>query len=336
MRISLLSRATASVAVLALLLAGCGGGDDGEQAEEVPTPEETVEPEPEPQRWPLTGAVAEGEIDPGHPVLVVKIDNTARSQPQAGLGSADLIVEQMVEGNYTRLAAFYHSDLPELVGPVRSLRTSDVNIVSPVDAHLVTSGAAGPVHNRMRNAELTVHQEGASGIFRARNRSAPYNVMADLTTIGQAAGDAELPKPYLSWGEASDVPEGESATSISTNFGGRDSQWNFRDGKYRNTNTYAPRGDRFIADTVLAIRVPVGDAGYRDPAGNFVPDLMFQGSGDAVLFHGGVAVEATWHKERRRSAVHLTVGDDEELLVPAGRTWIALMPDNAGGIRWSD
>ena len=39
--------------------------------------------------------------------MVVKIDNT-EAQPQLGLGKADLITEELVEGGSTRLAVFYY------------------------------------------------------------------------------------------------------------------------------------------------------------------------------------------------------------------------------------
>ncbi len=62
------------------------------------------------------------------------MDNTDASAPQLGLGSADMVVEELVEGGLTRLAAFFYSELPGDVGPVRSMRASDIGIVSPVDA----------------------------------------------------------------------------------------------------------------------------------------------------------------------------------------------------------
>ena len=70
---------------------------------------------------PLTGLPVEGDDDSEqtHPVLVTKMDNTSASSLQIGLGSADLVVEELVEGGLTRLAAFYYADLPDNVGPVR-------------------------------------------------------------------------------------------------------------------------------------------------------------------------------------------------------------------------
>ena len=47
---------------------------------------------------------------------------------------------------------------------------------------------------------------------------------------------------------------------------------------------------------MLVLRVKVGDAGYRDPAGNPVPETKFIGKGQAMLFHDGRLVRGTWTK----------------------------------------
>jgi len=53
-------------------------------------------------------------------ILVVKIDDTRAAHPQIGLEYADVVYVEQVEGGLTRLAAVYSSQLPPLIGPVRS------------------------------------------------------------------------------------------------------------------------------------------------------------------------------------------------------------------------
>ena len=78
-------------------------------------------------RWPLTGLQDEGVGT--WPVLMVKIDNHDRARPQAGINSADVVFEEIVEGGLTRFAALFHSQQTELLGPIRSVRTSDFNLL---------------------------------------------------------------------------------------------------------------------------------------------------------------------------------------------------------------
>ncbi len=331
------STLTALLVSASLVLAGCGGGGDSEGAK-TPASQEVAGAEEVAATWPLTGLPVSGddEVEQDHPVLVAKMDNTYASAPQVGLGSADLVVEELVEGGLTRLAAFYYSQIPDLVGPVRSMRASDIGIVSPVGATVVTSGAAGQTIARIKNAGIQFFQEGSKGFERDSSRSAPYNLFAHLTTVaGEAATDVARPDDYLPWGDEDAFPQGQPAKKIAAVFGGgHTTNWTY-DGKgYVNENTYAADGDEFPADTVLVLRVTVGDAGYLDPAGNPVPETKLEGKGEAMIFHGGRLVRGTWKKTGLDSAITLSTKAGA-LEVPAGHTWIELVPAANGDVTFT-
>ncbi len=328
-RISTLRTALpASLVALSLVLAGCGS-DDSEPAEDAtsaaPAPEE-------PQIWPLTGLeAAEGEsVALDRPVVVTKIDNSTNSAPQVGLSKADLVVEELVEGGTTRLAAFYYSQLPGDIGPVRSMRASDIGIVSPVDAVIATSGAASQTISRLEKAGVKFFGEGSPGFYRNTGRSAPYNLFTDLKKVAKAAEDGkeERPADYLPWGSPEDLPEGKPAGTLSAGFGSHTTNWVFENGAYVNNNSNAAQGDHFQAESVLVLRVKVVDAGYKDPAGNFVPESEFEGEGEAQLFHNGQVVEGTWSKSGLDAPLSLATAQGE-LKVPAGKVWIELVPVDA-------
>jgi hypothetical protein len=314
-----------------LLLTACGGGSSSSpEAVNTSGAAKVVNGKPVIQTWPLTGLdVASGKTAAlNHPVLVAKMDNTYSSAPQVGLSQADMVVEELVEGGLTRLAAFYYSKVPANVGPVRSMRASAIDIVSPAHASVVTSGAAGRTIGLIRGAHIPFFQEGgAKGFYRSTTRSAPYNLFVHLNEIAAAAKTKPASAPnYLSWGSDSDFPKGVKATTLAAQFsGGHTTQWSFTNGTYHNTNSNAPAGDQFPADTVLVLRVKEGDAGYLDPAGNHVPQTMFTGQGRAQVFHGGRMVAATWHKGKPGSELTLTTKKGP-LKVPAGHTWIELVP----------
>ena len=315
--------------VVVLALAGCSDpsstntADDGRRQA--------------PETWPLTGLRA-GSPAKDHPVLVLKLDNTASSAPQRGLSSADLVVEELVEGGVTRLAVFFYSRIPGVVGPVRSMRASDIGIVSPVDATMVTSGAAAPTIARLARAGVPYVTEGSAGFYREAARRAPYDLMADLGDVAEAvSGDDEVrPPDYLPFGPARRLPAGEPATSFDARFSSaHTTSWAYRDGGYVDTGSLAAAGDEFPADSVLVLRVKVGDAGYRDPSGNTVPETRLVGEGEAQLFHAGRVVTGTWSKSALTSSLRLTRTTPQgevDLLVPPGRTWIELVPAATGGV----
>jgi hypothetical protein len=325
-------RLSAAVLVTAsLVLAGCGGDD--EPSEDSPA-QEIAEGSALDSTWPLTGLPVTGDDSAAqtHPVMVTKIDNTGSSAPQVGLSDADMVVEELVEGGLTRLAVFYYSQLPEKVGPVRSMRASDIGIVSPVDASVVTSGAAGQTIARVKGAGIPVFQEGAKGVYRDSGRSAPYNVFANLPdVVGEIDQDERRPSDYFQWGEAKDLPKGQKATSIAASFGGHVTNWQFKGGTYDNLNSYAAQGDEFAADTVLVLKVQIGDAGYTDPAGNPVPETKLDGKGQAMLFHNGRLVRGKWSKNGLDGELTLSTRAGK-LSVPAGHTWVELVPAANGNV----
>ena len=293
-----------------LLLAGCGGGDDASPSSQgSPSAQKVAGGSTLDSTWPLTGLPVSGDQSASqtHPVLVAKMDNTYSSAPQIGLSKADMVVEELVEGGLTRLAAFYYSEIPGTVGPVRSMRASDIGIVSPVHADVVTSGAAGRTIARIKGAGITFFTEGSKGFARNNSRQAPYNLFANLTEVASTIKQADArPADYLPWGSQKDMPKGVAATSIAAQFsGGHTTNWVYRGGGYVNENTYAADGDEFPADTVLVLRVRVGDAGYRDPAGNPVPETQFTGKGQALIFHDGRLVRGQWTKDSLGASLSL-------------------------------
>ena len=85
------------------------------------------------------------------PALAVKVDNLdangETAVPQLGLLKADVVFEEIVEGNITRLVGVFHSQQPGRVGPVRSARTTDVQLLPQLGRPLLawSGGNAGVV-----------------------------------------------------------------------------------------------------------------------------------------------------------------------------------------------
>jgi hypothetical protein len=328
------ARALAVVLLLAVLLlavAACGD-DTPPPATPTPTPEAVQ---------PLTGRPAPDGV-PDRPALVVKVDNTGNAAPQAGLGAADLVVEEPVEGGLTRLAAFFHSALPEQVAPVRSVRGSDIGIVGPTGGALIASGGAPDVVAQLADAGLTLVTPGdAEGFARDPDRRRPYDVMvrpAEALEGSTALQELEPPPPYLPWAADDGGPlQGEEVMTVDVAFSGATrATWTVApDGGWTRADDLAPAGDRFVPTTLLVLRVTTVDAGYLDPAGNPVPQVVLEGSGEALLVHDGRAVEARWTRNPDpTSTLQLTDTDGQALGVPPGRTWIGLVPE-AGSFRAS-
>ncbi len=337
--------ATATVLAVSLSLAACSGGHHHAAAAPpsstvtspsvvVPSPSATPTVKPAAKVWPLTGLPLTGKL-PAHPVYVVKVDNTSAATPQLGLDDADMIVEELVEGGLTRIAAFYYSTIPHQVGPVRSMRASDIGITEPANAFIVASGAAGKTMVLLNQAGIDRVTEGAVGFYRSSARPAPYNLMMKLTALAKKVDRPWKPPsaPYLPFGPASSFHGTVPVHSITATFSGAHTDdWKLEGRSWVRTNSFAQSGHDFKADNVLILRVRIGDAGYLDPGGNPVPETFFYGSGDATLIHGDKAVQGTWHKAGTHGTVTLTGANGKALTVPAGHTFIELIPASGGSV----
>ena len=319
--------------VLSLVLTACGGGSSVKAAA-------AKKPDSQPIEggttlaalWPLTGEPVTGRT-PNRPVLVTKIDNSTSSRPQVGLSKADLITEELVEGGITRLAVFYYKHLPEVAGPVRSMRASDIGIVQPAHGVLVASGAAPPTLARLRYQKITFFEGTGPGYYRDSSRISPHNLMVRMPPLAATLRKkAIVPASYLPWSKSRTLAGGTPATGLDAVFSrSSTTSWAYAGGKYTNTNSNAAQGDRFNPATVLVLRVREGDAGYLDPAGHKVPETMYFGKGQALVFHAGKVVRATWSKKNRKTPVKLRTAAGP-LDIPAGHTWIELVPiDKDGG-----
>ncbi|TXL62050.1 DUF3048 domain-containing protein [Aeromicrobium terrae] len=330
-------RGLVSLVALALLAGGCSSSSDDEPKAD---PAKKGSSEKLVEISPVTGLPLKGR--PDNPVFVVKIENTANGSPQYGLNRADMVVEELVEGGLTRLAAFYYSTLPKNVGHVRSMRATDIGIASPVAGQIVASGGAPKTYRIVKKAGVKVFSEdhGAPGFSSDPAKSRPYNRMINLQRLNRKAKVRDIPGPYLSWtppgakpspsASASAAPP-KKATKAAVKFsGGTRTTWRLAGKTWQRTNGHAARGQDFAADTLIVMFCKVGDAGYRDPAGNPVPETIIKGTGRAVILHGNEATETTWHKSSLDSQVRFTGKDGEPVTITPGHVWFEMVPKGAG------
>lgn len=126
------------------------------------------------------------------PVLAVKIDNIAQARPQTGLSKADIVYVLPVEGGLTRLLAVYSSDSPSVIGPVRSAREADLELLAqfgqPAFAYSGATPRLLPVIGEARIVDL--YSGKADGYFRDASRPAPHNLYAHASRLLEQARTA--------------------------------------------------------------------------------------------------------------------------------------------------
>jgi hypothetical protein len=127
------------------------------------------------------------------PVLAVKIDNIMNARPQTGLGQADIVYVLPVEGGLSRFCAVFSAHFPPVVGPVRSARDDDLQLLRqfgrPAFAYSGAQPQLLPVVERARIVDLYAGRVG--GYHRDSRRIAPYNLYARTSQLrAEARGRA--------------------------------------------------------------------------------------------------------------------------------------------------
>lgn len=281
---------------------------------------------------PPPGPLVDGSAADGNPAVVVKIDNIADAWPQVGINQADITFEILVEG-VSRLAAVFHSEDAELVGPVRSARTSDVALLSMFERPCFAfSGGNETVLQTVDAAPLVdVSADVAGGAYRrASDRVMPHNLMTATATLRRAcraAGSAGTPAAVFSYGEAPD-PRGRPVEGLDLQLGASASQfrWDPASGRWlRFVDDYA------YADTegvqVSPVNVVVLDTDYLpSPADHLSPEAQSLGGGGAWVLCDGMAVVASWQRSSATEPYRLSGTDGRPVALRPGRTWVVLAP----------
>ena len=277
---------------------------------------------PEPEAVPLTYAMTGTQAPDGwrpRPVVVIKVDNTTDGRPQLGVDSADLVIEEPVEGGLTRLATFFESELPETVGPVRSVRISDIGLVDPVRATVVASGGAPDSLAAFEKAGVTLVTEGSPALGRDSTRPAPYNLFADPSKIDRLVKGTVPPKPYFDFGTP-DLAQGARAERVTLTFSpSRSETWQAAKKGWRSSDT------GYAADTIVVLTVKTRDTGERDAAGSPIPEVISTGRGAGFLLTEGQVHQIRWSKRTPSAAWRFTTPAGLSVPIPPGRTWVALM-----------
>jgi hypothetical protein len=277
-------------------------------------------------------------------VVAVKIDNHPRARPQIALNEADVVYETLVEGGITRFIALYQTADFEKVGPNRSGRVTDSDLIKGLDAVFQISGAQQWVKNVYIADGINVLYDNGVTTYRDKSRPAPHNLFTSTVKIRAIADDRgwsdENPGNMFLFGDA---PGSEvAATGVSMSFSsGPNANWEWDGDQYLRSNgssahqTVDIDGDvsQVSVDVLVALKVREFIAHNPAGSGTSLPTADTVGTGDAIVFYNGEVVEGTWTREADTDMFTLTNEDGTAMVIPPGRLWISLIP-NTESVTW--
>jgi hypothetical protein len=323
-------RAATTAALLAAtvttsLMAGCTGGhgpvDDGRGALRTPRPS----PSPSTVTRPSQSA-ARGSV------LAVKIDNVRAARPQTGLGAADVVYAEQVEGGLSRLMAIYASKLPKSVGPVRSARESDLELLRQFDEPVLAfSGAQHKLLPLIDKAPLHAVPPGkASGAyFRGSGKPAPHNLYLHPNRLLPSAPGADALTTGFQFGAP--PAGGKPKTSRTVRYPAASFTFSWSASRKRwlvsmdGTPTVTTDGKRVAPATVVVQHVKVRKSDFHDFLGNNTPYTVTVGSGKAEVLRGGRVYDVDWKRKKAGDGTEFTTNDGTPVNFAKGQVWVVFV-----------
>lgn len=290
---------------------------------------------------PLTGEQVPVAVA-SRPVVIVKVDNSPPARPQAGLNEADVIFEERVEGSVVRFLAVYQSNDVDVIGPVRSIRSTDAAIVAPLGGVFGFSGGITPFKNKVAATGVKLVEEGekSSGVSQRAGRKRPYATYANTELLRAQANPVPPPALFPRLREAESFAAANDPTTVITGmrvvFGSlTTADWTWDpsgDAWLRSTNNtihYLEGRERLTTKCVIVQTTRYAPTPYTDRSNAPVDEAITVGTGKAVVACDGQAVEATWSKPSLKAVTsykHASTG--APIRIPTGRVWVAYMPTN--------
>ena len=284
---------------------------------------------------PLDGQTVESGETFGDYVLITSIDNGAASEPQSGIGKADLLIEVPVEGGITRFMAFFYHSTPDTIGPIRSARHYFYDITTAYDGVMCHCGGSEQAYAIIKSGAVKdIDEMGCTSTFwRTEDRKAPHNLYTSYERLSEKAAERnynQIPVtdcPSFNFMTEDDEAEltfgGVGEFSVPYHFKEASYRWDEESQRYLRYSDGEPHMDAIDNTQVAADNVAVLYVSYSvmDDAGRL--DMTIE-SGEGHLFMYGGVTKINWTLSEGEGFVFTDASTGEELKLLPGKTIIQI------------
>ena len=271
------------------------------------------------------------------PILAVKIDDTSLARPQIGIEDADVVYIEQVEGGLTRLAAIFSSTIPQNIGPIRSARISDIDILAQYGKVIFAfSGAQRAMLTVISNSNLWDYgaQRSSPVIYtRDDNRRSPYDLVLRgdllLEKVKGDERDVAISKSVgWSFGQAPEGGVAIDSVALSWPASKYVATWSSSEKRWLLSNNgvanFAASGKQLGPTTFVIQKVEMSDSIFRGSDGSYTPLSETVGVGTGYILRDGRSFKANWNRPSAEVGTTWTLADGSEIKFSPGSVWVAL------------
>ena len=282
---------------------------------------------------PLTGLPDPTGTALTRPALTIKVENTPQALPQWGISQADVVYEEIVNGGITRLAAIFNSQAPSKVGPVRSVRPTDTQVVWPLGGIFAYSGGAPYAVTSIETVprlNLVNETQAGTAMFRDEALEAPHNLFAIAPLLFAFKGTPTPPPALFHYRTTQEKVVGPKVARFIVPFPSIypvtwtwDSATLSWDRTLFGNPDVTGTGQRESPQNVVVMYV-----NYVNGIGTENSYADLQGSGTADVFTDGREITGTWSRGASMADVvqyHDAAGST--ILLTPGQTWVEILND---------
>lgn len=266
-------------------------------------------------------------------VLAVKFDDTTYSHPQEGVEKADVIYVTQVEAGLTRLMGIYSSHYPEVLGPVRSARISDIDILAQFGkVGFLFSGSQSKLRPVLASANLinlSAERNPPTIYFNDPNRTSPYSMMVKPNLLLEKASDASI-VTSVGWKHGPRSVDAVKISSVKIRWPNAiyKATWSAAEKRFLldhdNKPNFAVSGIQLGSPMMVIQIVSIKPSEYGDKFGGVTPKTTVTGTGSAYLLRNGTVTKVQWSRSTAESATQWTLADGTNANFARGQVWIFL------------
>ena len=271
-------------------------------------------------------------------LLAVKIDDTEAAHPQIGVQDADLVYVEQVESGLTRLLAIFSSKLPEVIGPVRSARISDIDLLAPFGriafAYSGSQTKMRPVLAKANLNNLSAERNPPSIFDRDPERIGPVNMILYPSLLLKRAVETykmdlvTLTKSPWNFGEGSKLAKELNSIKIKWPNASYELKWDVSLKKwsiyFNNKLNIDSLQNPLLIENAIVQNVKIEDSIYGDKFGGITPLSITVGSGDGFLLRDGKALAIKWERSVGDTFTRWFDLEGNDLNLTPGKTWVFL------------